>query len=219
MFSDKQGDIAQILSQGETMNAPVPSDGDDTAPNQPVSKKALVIGIGIVAFVLILALIVAAIYSTPSSKKKKELYADVPETVIPQVPDVAASATTLAPVADQAKSDVVTVGGYTEQQLAARGFVLVKGPFVLANTPYGKEGVTYMDLAGNTYERHTLGWRECLIHSNRGRLVAAYFIGDLSQAHDIVQTVTECKLIAAQEALKMRATTPFTASVREVKKG
>lgn len=200
------------------MNADAHTVGDDATPNQPVSKKALMIGIGIIAFVIVLALIVAVIYSTPS-KKMKDVYADIPETVIPQVPGVAVSAATLAPAADQTKSNVVTVGGYTEQQLADKGFVLVKGPFVLANTPFGKEGVTYMDLAGNTYERHTLGWRECLIHSNRGRLVAAYFIGDLSQAHDIVQTASECKLLAAQEALKMRATTPFTTSVREAKKG
>lgn len=184
---------------------------------EPVSKKALVISLGVIAFGVILAFITLSFFS---QKMKTNVYADIPTTVVQQTPDVAVSAATLAPAVVQAKSDVVTVGGYTEAQLNARGYVLVRGPFVVApGTPYGKEGVKYMDLAGNTYERHTLGWRECLIWSNRGRLVAAYFIGDLSQAHDILQTTSQCDLLAAQEALKMRATTPFTTSVREAKKG
>lgn len=75
-----------------------------------------------------------------------------------------------------------------------------------AESPVGEDGVVYWDSEGNTYERHTLGYRECKFYAN-GQLVARYFVGDLSKPHNFQETYGQCVLIGKTVAAGMKMTT------------
>ena len=170
-------------------------------------------GVGILALILVL-IFWKSVLPKFSEKQQTETEVTVlPSETAPKITLAKASAdnTTLETVSS---SKVITVGGYTEKELADRGFQLVKGPLT-SGVPVGKEGTVYMDMAGNTYERHTLGWRKCGIDTKRG--IEYYFVGDTSKPHDIVATYTECQLLGKRLAREMRVTVPFEAKVLPLK--
>jgi hypothetical protein len=86
--------------------------------------------------------------------------------------------------------------------------VLTAGKSFQGSHPIGEEGVVYMDSEGNTYERHTAGWRECKFTAN-GVFIKRYFVGDTSKPHNKDETYNQCKLLGRVLMAEMKATTPY----------
>jgi hypothetical protein len=147
---------------------------------EKVNAKVVVAGLIILAAIL---MVYAALNKSPQS--------------IPTVQQNQATAETRSGMVSNANATETTAGPSMGNS-GGKGFG--------AAYPFAKEGVVYSDDEGNTYERHTGGWRVCEFAIN-GKILQRIFVGDLRKPHDIYATKKECDIEAKKFYSRHKPTT------------